>query len=201
MTDVKSKKVLQGLQTAESILKIARDLFEERGFTATTTQAVIDRAGVTKGALYHHFSSKVDLFEAVYRAVETEMAGQIQAASSQREDPFEQLLAGCFTYLECACSNDMHQILRAEGPAALGHRKWQRIDREFGVYRLLPFLKRLQADNVLAIESAEAFAFQLTGAMNEATFWISGHENPVRALKASKAELRRLLEGIKATKA
>ncbi len=194
---VSSRKVIQGRETAERLLGIARRIFEEKGFAATTTQEVIEEAGVTKGALYHHFPSKLALFEAVYRTVEDEMAAEIQEASSRSKDPFERLVAGCFAYLECASDNRMHRILRTDGPSALGLANWQMIDREYSVYRLLPFLKQLSADGVLRTKSVEAFAFQLTGAMNEATFWIAHHKDPAKALRESKRELRSLLEGVR----
>lgn len=189
-----SRKIHQGIATAASILDIARALFEENGFAATTMQEVIDRAGLTKGALYHHYPSKMALFEAVYRSVEDSVAEQIARSSATSEDPFEQLVAGCFAYLDCACSHDMHRILRAEGPAALGFSKWQQIDREYGVYRILPFLEQLRSSGVLDLPSVEAFAFQITGAMNEATFWISDHPVPRKAMDESKRQLRKLLD-------
>jgi AcrR family transcriptional regulator len=193
-----SAKVKQGEATASRLLAIARKSLEQRGYAATTTQDIIGEAGVTKGALYHHFPSKPDLFEAVYRQAEAEMGGRIQKASQAQAEPFEQLVAGCFAYLECCCEGDLHRVLRLEGPAALGPARWQAIDREFGVYRLLPFLQDLASRGVIAPPSVEAFAFQITGAMNEATFWVTQHATPAKALKESKRMLRHLLESVAA---
>lgn len=194
-----NKKVAQGIRTADKLLDIAQEIFTQRGYAAATTQEVIDKAGVTKGALYHHFSSKQALFEAVYRRAETRMGERIQSASGRNEDGFEQLKAGCFAYLECCSDDKFHRILRLDGPAALGAQRWREIDREFGVHRLLPFLMLLADKQVIKVASVEAFAFQLTGAMNEATFWIAQHENPPLAMQRSKAVLAELLLAVKAT--
>ena len=193
-----STRVEQGNATSARLLRIARECFEKNGYAPTTTQEIIRKAGVTKGALYHHYASKPDLFEAVYRQAEAEMAEQIAQASASERRPFNQLVAGCFAYLDCCCDSSLHRILRIEGPAALGYDRWQQIDREYGVYRLLPFLKALTRSGEIKTPSVEAFAFQLTGAMNEATFWVVNHPKPTLALKQSKRMLKHLLESVRA---
>lgn len=190
-------KVLKGRETAERLLGIARKAFSEQGYTASRTDQIIARAGVTKGALYHHFASKKDLFEAVYRSVEDEVAARIQAAVTAIDDPWQQLLAGCFAYLEACQDPGLQRILRIDGPAVLGVELWSKIDREYGVDRLLPALRNMSAQGVITVPSVDAFAWQLTGAMNEATFWIARHENPQAALSESKKMLSLLLEGAK----
>jgi AcrR family transcriptional regulator len=191
------KKVLRGLKTAESLLDIARQAFASRGFAATTTQDIITKANVTKGALYHHFPSKAHLFEAVYRRVEGEIAGRIDAASAVVDEPWEKLISGCDAYLEACQDPAAHRILRIDGPAVLGQSTWAQIDHEFGLARLLPFLNYLADQGVLRVPSVEAFGRQLTGAMNEATFWIAGHSDPKQALRDSKLTLRLLLQGVR----
>ncbi|MFT5500121.1 MAG: AcrR family transcriptional regulator [Woeseiaceae bacterium] len=188
-------KVLKGRETAERLLGIARKAFSEQGFAASRTEQIIARAGVTKGALYHHFSSKKDLFEAVYRSVEDEVAARISAAVAAIEDPWEQLLGGCYAYLEACQDPGLQRILRVDGPSVLGLERWSKIDREYGVDRLLPALRNMSAQGVINVPSVDAFAWQLTGAMNEATFWIARHENPQAALRESKKTLSLMLEG------
>lgn len=192
-----NRKVTQGKKTSLRLVKIARRHFHKKGYAATSTQEIIQQAGVTKGALYHHFPSKVDLFEAVYRQVEDEMAEKINQASAKRRDPFEQFLSGCNAYLESCLDDSLHRILRQEGPSVLGTSRWQAIDREYGIERLLPFLQSLNHSGVIKVRSVEAFAVLVTGAMNEATFWCAGHPEPARALKESKIALRELLMSVR----
>lgn len=195
--DSTNLKVLKGRETAERLLGIARKAFSEQGFAASRTDQIIARAGVTKGALYHHFPSKKDLFEAVYRSVEEEVAARISAAVAAIEDPWEQLLGGCYAYLEACQDPGLQRILRVDGPSVLGLDRWSKIDREYGVDRLLPALSNMSVQGIINVPSVDAFAWQLTGAMNEATFWIAQHENPQAALRESKKMLSLMLEGAK----
>jgi len=192
-----TKKQAQSAATHIKLIQVAKEVFRANGYVETTTQEIIDRAGVTKGALYHHFASKPALFEAVYRSVEDEMAMRIQAASQSKKDPFDQLIAGCHAYLDACTDSELHRILRLDGPAALGLKTWAEIDREYGVDRLLPFISNLNKTGVIDVASAEAFAYQLTGAMNEATFWIAQHEATEKPLRQSKRVLKQLLDAIR----
>jgi len=192
-----NKKVQLGQATVARLLRVATKAFAEQGYETTTTAQIIAEVGVTKGALYHHFASKRDLFEAVYRHVEEQMGQQIQSASATTTDPWQQLTAGCHAYLEVSQGNAWQRILRIDGPSVLGYQRWAAIDQEFGLARLLPFLEHLAATGVIQVPSVEAFARLLTGAMNEATFWVAQHHNPGQALADSKASLDALLLGIK----
>lgn len=192
-----SLRVRQGRNTAEKLLTIAFRAFAEKGYTATRTDQIILSAGVTKGALYHHFSSKKALFEAVYRAAEEDVAGRILSACKDVNDPWEQLLTGCFTYLDACRDPGLQRILRVDGPAVLGLARWAAIDREFGLDRLLPSLERMASAGIIEVPSVEAFARQLTGAMNESTFWVVQHVQPDIALRESKEMLLRLLQGVR----
>lgn len=190
-------KVLSGRVTADNLLKIAEKAFASAGYAATSTESIIQAAGVTKGALYHHFSSKRLLFEAVYRSVEEQMANRIDRVSRASATPWDQLLNGCFAYIDSAADTGWQRILRIDGPAVLGMETWTAIDKAYGVDRLLPFLRHLKAANVLNVASVDAFAWQLTGAMNQATFWISGHDDPQKAIFESKQTLAHLLEAVR----
>ena len=192
-----NKKVKQGQQTAQRLVQTARRLFAQHGYAGTSTQMLISQLGITKGALYHHFPSKTALFEAVYLAVEDEMGQAIGDASARARTPWRQLLAGCECYLEYASHPANQQILRIDGPAVLGQQRWAQIDRQYGYTRLLPFLQELARLNVLQVASVPAFAQQLTGAMNEATFWISQADHRAQSLRQSKRVLQQLLEGVR----
>lgn len=200
--DGSDQRVLQGQHTHRRLLEIAQKSFAKQGFAGTTTADIIHQAGVTKGALYHHFPSKRHLFEAVYRAIEAEVAARIDAASAAANRPWEQLIAGCCAYLESFLNSDWYRILRIDGPAVLGHEQWAAIDAEHGLARLLPFLEFLQANRVIQVPSVPAFARLLTGAMNEASFWIAEAgvdpqgttTSQAQALAASQATLIQLLE-------
>jgi len=195
--EVADNRRRKGRETAGNILSIARRSFAEHGYEGTVTDDIIVEAGITKGALYHHFSSKRQLFEAVYRAAEEDVAERISQASNLVDEPWDKLLAGCFAYLEICQDPGLRQIMRIDAPAALGLVRWSEIDREYGVERLVPFLKMLQDQGVIRLPVVEAFAWQLTGAMNEATFWIAQHPHPEEAQEQSKEALRLVLQSIR----
>lgn len=192
-----NRKARQGRETADKLLVIALKAFAKQGYTATRTEQIIAAAGLTKGALYHHYASKEALFEAVYRAAEEDVAARIQNACANLGDPWEQLLAGCFAYLDACSDPGLQRILRVDGPAVLGLARWAKIDREFGLDRLMPSLQTMAAAGIIHVPSVEAFARQLTGAMNESTFWIVQHAQPDVALQESKNMLLALLQSVK----
>ncbi|MFK7914960.1 MAG: TetR/AcrR family transcriptional regulator [Pseudomonadales bacterium] len=199
LNETSNKRVTQGQHTVRQVLAVARKAFAEQGFANTTTQQIIDAAGITKGALYHHFPSKADLFEAVYRDIEQAVEAQIAQASASINRPWDQLLAGCCAYLDAFQNADWYRILRIDGPAVLGQQQWAKIDAEHGLERLLPFLEFLAANRIIEVASVPAFARLLTGAMNEASFWIASADNKQAALAASKATLIAWLEGVRVT--
>ncbi len=194
-------KIAQGRQTHSHLLTIASELFAKQGYAATTTEEIIRIGGVTKGALYHHFSTKRALFEAVYVEAERAVAARIDASAETAGDSWEQLLGGCFAYIEACSDSALQQILRIDGPSVLGLAEWRRIDHLFGRDRLLPFLEHLVATGVITVPSVLAFVHQLTGAMNEATFWIAQHPQRTIALEESKRMLEVLLSGVRSTPA
>lgn len=188
-------KVRQGRETAEKLLEIARQAFADNGYTATRTEDIIATAKLTKGALYHHFSSKLLLFEEVYRSVENLVAQRIEAACAEVDDPWERFVQGCFAYLDACQDPGFQRILRVDAPSVLGLDRWAQIDREYGVDRLIPALHELSEARIIDVTSVESFAWQITGAMNEATFWISQHAEPAYALQESKKMLLQLMQG------
>ena len=98
-TNVKSKKVQQGEVTRHALLDAARTLFGEQGYAATSLDEVAHTAKVTKGALYHHYSGKQELFAAVYEQVKREVSERVATAFLE-PDPWEDLCTGCHAMLD-----------------------------------------------------------------------------------------------------
>ena len=105
----------------------ARELFAQRGYAAVGTEEIVARAGVTRGALYHHFEDKRDLFRAVHEGLEAELVASIGARVEGIEDPWELLVTGIRGFLD-ACSDDaLRQISLLDAPAVLGWEEWREI--------------------------------------------------------------------------
>jgi len=190
-------KIEQGKTTRNRLLGLAKRIFSDQGYEVLTLDKLIKEAGVTKGAFYHHFSSKKALFEEVYYQAEDEVAECIKAASEQETLEWDQLLAGCDAYLEAFADPGLQRILKIDGPSVLGWERWCEIDAQYGSDKLEVFLEWMRRDGIINVTSTKALVHQLLGAMNEATFWIIQSEDQETALLESKMVLRQLLDSIR----
>src|SRR4029453_12698496 len=103
------------------------------GYAATSTNEIVDRAGVTRGALYHHFPAKYDLFRAVFEQLEAEVADQVARAALAGSDALEQLPPlGCRSFLDICLDPAVQRIVVVEGPAVLGWGTWHEIEERYG---------------------------------------------------------------------
>jgi AcrR family transcriptional regulator len=106
--------------TRAALLAAGRRLFAENGYAATGREDIVAAAGLTRGALQHHFGDKQSLFLAVYEEVETELVGRVaEAAMAAGEDPLDELRAGCNAYLDAVLDPAVQRICAIDGPAVL----------------------------------------------------------------------------------
>src|SRR5436190_10759703 len=106
-------------QTRAALIAAGRTLFTERGFAGAGREEIVERAGLTRGALYHHFASKEDLFAAVYEEVERDLTEAVIVAAAATDDPIESLRLGAFAFLDAAATPDVRRIVLLHGPAVL----------------------------------------------------------------------------------
>src|SRR5215207_6750983 len=118
--------------TRGAIVGAARELFSEGGYEATTIEDIARRAGVSKGALYHHYADKVDLLVAVYEDLEAELVESLMAVANAETDPMEALRAGCYAFLDACLDPVFHRIALIDAPSALGWDRWRAIDARHG---------------------------------------------------------------------
>ncbi len=111
--------------TKRALVEVAETLFTENGYAATSLDAIVAGAQVTKGALYHHFSGKQALFEAVFERVETDASKTIQKALREHSDPWEKALAGLRAFLAVVREPRYRRIVIQEGPAVLGYERFR----------------------------------------------------------------------------
>lgn len=105
--------------TTDALLSSARELFVDHGFAATSLGAICDRAGVTRGAFYHHFSNKEQIFREVYTAEQKELAAVVRRAFRTQQDPWDGMFAGCKALLEASLEPAVRRITLVEAPGAL----------------------------------------------------------------------------------
>jgi len=126
--DVKNKKVAQAEATRGELLRVAADLFAERGYAGASLDDIAHAAGLTKGALYHHFRDKRGLFEAVVGRVLEEDLGRIQRDSKrlagERSESWQRLLALTDLFLDGFADARHCHVVWVDGPAVLGWERW-----------------------------------------------------------------------------
>lgn len=177
-------------RTAARILQSASCLFATRGYAQVSLDDIAHDAGVTRGAIYHHYQSKKGLFSAVAARLQAEVAEAVVAAAEDAEaSPSEQLRAGSHAFLDTITSRDFARILLVDAPSVVGWQEWRRLDDENSVAHLREALLNVQVPESLV----DATAAHLSGAMNEAALWIAQHDDPEAARTEAHTALDQLL--------
>lgn len=180
-------------QTRVAIIGAARDLFAKHGFSATTTAEVATRAGVTVGALFHHFKDKVDLFTAVVVELDAEMDAYARARA-RKIGGLKGFLEGFRAFLEFAQNQDYHRIVLAEAPVVLSDKVMLRRDKLRGLTTITQGVVALIAAGEIPVQPAKPLAILLLGAMNESGFSLARGE-PGVTINGCVTAMERLLKG------
>lgn len=190
-------KVVHGQETVQKMVQVARDLFSRYGYANTPTEEIVHQAGVTRGALYHHFKGKQDLFLAVFEEAQQEISARIVEAAEAAGTPWEALTAGCQGFLAACMDPQLQQIVIIDAPAVLGWEMWRQIDSKHGLNDLKQALRDLSEAGLIKPLPLEALAHLLSGAMNEAVLWIAQAERPDQALGEATEALNTLLAALR----
>lgn len=156
----------------------ARRLFAERGYTDVSAAEIVSAAGLTRGALYHHYTDKADLFRAVLVELETEMYGEIQAAAARVEaegvtDAITIAAASLDAYLSACERDDIVRIMLTDAPTVLGWRGWRDIENEHGLGLLIEMLEGLMAEGLMPRQPVRVLAQLLNSALIEAALLVA----------------------------
>jgi len=181
-------------ETRASLLATARQVFAAQGYADTSMDEMTAQAGLTRGALYHHFGDKKGLLAAVTAQIDAEMDARLQAISDSAQDAWQGFRQRCRAYLEMALEPEIQRIVLRDARAVLGaatpDSQRQCLD---SMQRLL---ENLMAQGVLADADARALAALIYGSLSEAAFWIAdGEDGDARLASASQA-LDLLLRGL-----
>jgi AcrR family transcriptional regulator len=154
--------------TRAALMAAGRILFTERGFAGAGREEIVERAGLTRGALYHHFASKEDLFGAVYEAVERELTEAVVVAAAAATDPVEGLRLGAFAFLDAAATPEVRRIVLLDGPAVLPPEVRHEIAQRYGLGLVRGALRAADAAGRLAVGPVDLLAPVLLAALHEA---------------------------------
>ena len=184
--------------TRTALLEAARTLFGARGYAETGTEEIVRQAGVTRGALYHHFRDKRDLFRAVFEAMENEVVAESAATSSPDADSWTNLLAGFNCFLDRCLQPDVQRIILLDGPAVLGRETWRQIEEDHALAVIAAGLRNAGRDGILADRPIEPLAHLLLAAVNEAGLLIAQASDRAGTRREVGAAFEALLAGLRA---
>lgn len=163
-------------RTRAALIGAARGLFEEKGFAETPAEEIVAAAGLTRGALYHHYSDKTDLFRAVLEQLHQEVVDLLAAERSQTGDEWEDFLSGGRIFLERLPPATV-RLLMIEGPAVLGYQQWRELDDAYHYGRMVGFLDSLVDCGDVEPQPVEPLARTLIAAINSTATLIAEAED------------------------
>jgi AcrR family transcriptional regulator len=169
---VGDKRVAQGDATRAALLRAARELFGDQGYADTSNDEIVARAGVTKGALYHHFTGKEDLFRAVFEQVQHEVSDEA-VAEFLRPDSWEALVRGCALWIDAHLDPSVRRIVLQDARAVLGWDDVRAIENRFGAVALRGALRKATHAGVIERQPLRPLALLLMGALGEGCLYIA----------------------------
>jgi AcrR family transcriptional regulator len=190
MTGTKSE---QALATKGKLEQVARELFAERGFADVSAEELVARAGVTRGALYHHYDGKEGLFAAVVEAAMQELHAKLAAEAATISDPLAALERGIHVFLDVCSQAPVRRLLLIDAPAVLGWHKWREMDAKYGLGLLKRALSAAQAADLIGTHDTELLAHLLLGSLTEAAMVIARSDEPAKTQRAAERALAALL--------
>jgi AcrR family transcriptional regulator len=197
--DVKAKidrRVAQGTETRDALLTAARALFGEPGYAATSTEEIVERAGVTKGALYHHFTDKEQLFRAVFEQVQREVSDRAVARFNE-PDSWQALLEGCRLWVEAHGDAAVRQIVLIDSRGVLGWSVAREIETRFSTVALRGALRKAMNAGVIERRPLRPLSLMLIGALSEACLYVAQADDADAARAECAGVIEVLLSGLR----
>ena len=185
--------------TRAALLAAARELFAARGFAGAPREEIVRRAGVTRGALQHHFVDKEGLFREVVELVEAEVMEGVAAAALVSNDPVEQLRLGCQAYLDAALDPGVSRICIVDAPAVLPAATRAEINARHGLGVVREVLSMAMEAGRIARQPVEPLAHALLAAVMAAAQYVAVADDHERARADAGATVESLLAGLAAT--
>ncbi|WIM11627.1 MAG: Transcriptional regulator, AcrR family [Enhydrobacter sp.] len=180
---------------------MARRLFARLGYGATATEEIVRQARVTRGALYHHFRDKQDLFLAVLDQEQKRLAAAAAAAAAAENDPWRAMMAGTAAFLDACLDPAVQQIVIVDGPAVLGPERWRELDQSYYLGSLKQLLEAAMAEGLVERQPVDTLAHLMFGAVHEAAFVIARADDKGAARREVSEVLARLSAGLRRTPA
>ena len=183
-------------ETRAKLIAAGRQAFGTVGYAAASMDDFTAGAGLTRGALYHHFGDKKGLLQAVVQQVDAEMSVRLNRISAEAPNRWQGFVEECVAYIEMALEPEIQRIMFRDGPAVLGDiSQWP--TNNGCIAALSRSIERLKADRVMADIDTEAAARLINGASSHAALWIAKSDDPEETSKRAVKGFRTLLEGLR----
>ncbi|HET9861173.1 MAG TPA: TetR/AcrR family transcriptional regulator [Nocardioidaceae bacterium] len=191
-----SRRQEYSASTKRALVDVASELFTKRGYAGTSLDEIVSGARVTKGALYHHFSGKQALFEAVFETVEAEATAAIRKAVRDHDDPWEKALSGLRAFLDVVQQPGYRRIVIQEGPAILGYERFREQEERstFGIVQEI--VSSVLESYDLEPSMVETFSRIFFGAMSAAGTAVSSADDSERASAEVETAIAFILGGL-----
>ena len=195
-----SRRQQYSASTKRALVDVAEELFTTNGYAATSLDAIVAGAQVTKGALYHHFSGKQALFEAVFERTETDASRAIQAALRGHRDPWEKARAGLRAFLGVVQEPRYRRIVIQEGPSVLGYERYREQEERSTFANVLEIVRAVLSASTWDLDDdmLQTFARIFFGAMSSAGESVSGADDPEAAAARVETAIGVILAGFQA---
>jgi AcrR family transcriptional regulator len=191
-------QVARSAATREALIAAGRSLFAARGYADVGTEEIVRAAGVSRGALYHHFADKTELFAAVFEAVEADVIGRIGAAIERAglADPIAVMRLGASAWLDACVEPEIHQIALLDAPAVLGLTRWREIGSRYSMGLVEGLLTHAIEVGRLARQPIKPLAQVLLGMVREGALYLASAADPTQARQDVGVTIDRLIEGL-----
>jgi AcrR family transcriptional regulator len=191
-----NQRVEQGRATRAALIDVATELFAANGYEATAIPAVLNAAGTSRGALYHHFESKEALFEAVLQSVEAQATLKVTRAARGATDPLDGLRRGCAAYLAMCRDPVVRRISLIDAPAVVGWERWREIDEQHSFGLIKAAIAAIAADGRVKPELVDVMAHVVLAALLEVALLVARADEGRLAIRRGQEAVDELLTAL-----
>ena len=188
------KRAAQGRATRGQLIEVATRLFAEHGYEGTSIEAVLSAAGVSRGALYHHFAGKEALFEAVVSAVSDQVTMELTEAVRGCVDPLDAMRTAAIAWIGLAADPVIQRVVLVDAPSVLGWDRWRAMDdgRTLGTMRAM--LQAISDSGRLPAELVGPFSHMILAALDEIVLVIARAPDSTAAVAEGRMAVQALLD-------
>ncbi|RSM70312.1 TetR/AcrR family transcriptional regulator [Kibdelosporangium aridum] len=194
---MRSRRADYSESTKQALVDSASDLFTKNGYAATSLDAIVKRARVTKGALYHHFSGKQALFEAAFHQVETQAMAQLTKAIDGDGSPWERALDGVQEYIKVCLDPTYQRLVIREAPVVMGYERWRECEERYSFGIVRSVLESLIEAGELGDVPIEVTARMMFASLAAGAQIIAEAGDPKKASAEVFTALIHMIEGIR----